>query len=96
VIEVQVFFDISFREITRAREIVVQLDDGVTLNQLLKWLGRRFGEAVLGQEKEYCWRHGSDHVFISIDGKVVPKELWDKTPLRDGCRVSLFPPLAGG
>jgi len=76
--------------------MVVQLGDGATLKQLLECLEKRFNPAVLGKEKEYCWRHGSDHIFISIDGRAIPKELWDKTLLSDGCRVSLFPPLAGG
>ena len=50
---------------------------------------------ILGTSAEYQWRHGSSHVIIAINGKVVDDESAD-IQLADSDEVSLLPPLGGG
>jgi molybdopterin converting factor small subunit len=64
------------------------------LADVLDALARTY-PGILGAAADYQWRHGSSHVIIAINGRVVDDESTD-TQLADGDEVSLLPPLGGG
>lgn len=72
----------SLREVTGRSEIEWELDDGATVETLLRHLTKtlpRFDE----------W---ADRIWIAVNLRYVAPE----TPLQDGDEVALFTPVSGG
>lgn len=76
----------SLRERAGAKEIELELPQGSTLADLLELLKERVG--MDGAELEA--------LKILIDGRPAEGLGGARAPLRDGCSVSVFPPIAGG
>ncbi|MEM4699442.1 MAG: MoaD/ThiS family protein [Candidatus Nezhaarchaeales archaeon] len=76
----------SLRERAGAKEVELELPQGSTLADLVELLRERVGvgSGELGALK------------ILIDGRPAEGLGGLRAPLRDGCSVSVFPPLAGG
>ena len=67
------------------------------LGDLLEELATRF-PGVLGQSPELQWRHGSSHVIVAVNGRVVSDgdPIAVEWPLQDGDEVTIMAPLGGG
>lgn len=64
------------------------------LDELLALLEKKH-PGLLGTSADYQWRHGSTHVLIAVNGKIIEGTSED-VRLSDGDEVTLVPPLGGG
>lgn len=76
----------SLRERAGFKEAEYDLPSDATVADLLEALRARLGLSL--REVEAC--------KVLIDGKDVEALGGRSAPLREGCRVSIFPPIAGG
>ncbi|MCX8204139.1 MAG: MoaD/ThiS family protein [Candidatus Nezhaarchaeota archaeon] len=76
----------SLREKTGVKELECELPQGSTLADLLELLKERVG--MVNAEAE--------GLMILIDGRPAEGLGGLKALLREGCSVSIFPPIAGG
>ncbi len=84
----------DYREITRIREIELDLDEGLTMGALLEKLTRTYPRL------RHAMFDGSDrlrdYIILLVNGRNI--DFLDKmnTHLKEGDVVALFPPVAGG
>lgn len=93
---IKVMFGSTLREIAGMAELEVVFPGSVSLGELLRYLGERFGPEIMGQGKEYQWRHGAAYVIAVVDGQAIDPAEWETFSLRGRSLVYLVPPLAGG
>ncbi|MCL4393710.1 MAG: MoaD/ThiS family protein [Chloroflexi bacterium] len=84
----------ALRDLAGRRELLLPLPPSRTLGQALAQLENDY-PGILGTSADYQWRHGSTHVVIAVNGKVVEEASGDLL-LQDGDELSLLPPLGGG
>lgn len=87
-------FSGALRNIAECAETAMELPTSRRLADVLDALARTY-PGILGTAADYQWRHGSSHVIVAINGRVVDDESAD-IRLADGDEVSLLPPLGGG
>lgn len=75
-------------------EITVEPPQSHRLDELLAVLENKY-PGLLGTSADYQWRHGSTHVMIAVNGKIIEGASED-IRLSDDDEVSLVPPLGGG
>ncbi|MEM3022676.1 MAG: ubiquitin-like small modifier protein 1 [Candidatus Bathyarchaeia archaeon] len=84
----------SFREICGERELALETDGPLTLEEALR---EAFGRCRGELEREVIeGDQVKDNVVIMVNGRNI-KQLDDlKTIIRDGDEISIFPPVGGG
>mgnify|MGYP000169498652 CR=1 FL=1 len=83
------------RELMKNRELEVELEDGATVNELLRKLVEIYGEKL----KEYLFSmDGSlkNHFVIYINGVGLKEAGGICRILRNGDVVAILPPISGG
>lgn len=93
----RVRFSGILRQVAGCAQAEAPLPASGQLGDLLSDLEARY-PGVLGQSAEVQWRHGSSHVVVTVNGKVVSEDRADggNVRLADGDVVELVAPLGGG
>ncbi len=84
----------ALRQIAGGSELLVPLPPSHRLDDVLAQLEREH-PGILGTAADFQWRHGSTHVVVALNGKLVEEGTAD-LQLHDGDQLSLLPPLGGG
>lgn len=83
------------REITGTREEVIEVDNGATVEDILKILSKKYGKSF-----KRMIRSGRDirglQIIYFIDGKNIANLEGFKTPVYNQSEFVIIPPVAGG
>ena len=83
------------REITGTREEVIEIDNGATVEDILKILSKKYGKAF-----QRMIRSGRDirglQIIYFIDGKNIANLNGFKTSVHNQSELVIIPPVAGG
>lgn len=83
------------REITGAREEVIEVDSGATVEDVLKMLSKKYGKSF-----DRMIRSGRDirglQIIYFIDGKNIANLDGFKTAVYNESELVIIPPVAGG
>ena len=83
------------REITGTREEVIEVDNGATVEDVLKMLSKKYGKSF-----DRMIRSGRDirglQIIYFIDGKNIANLDGFKTAVNDESELVIIPPVAGG
>ena len=83
------------RDITGTREEVIEVDNGVTIKDVLKILSKKYGKTF-----EKMIRSGRDirglQIIFFIDGKNITNLEGFKTTVQNQSELVIIPPVAGG
>lgn len=83
------------REITGTREEVIEIENGATIEDILKILSKKYGKAF-----NRMIRSGRDirglQIIYFIDGKNIANLDGFKTPVQNESELVIIPPVAGG
>ena len=83
------------REITGPRDEVIEVDNGATVEDVLKMLSKKYGKAF-----DRRIRSGRDirglQIIYFIDGKNIANLDGFKTAVNDESELVIIPPVAGG
>ncbi len=93
--KITVKFLIGVRKIVGRGQEELVLEDGSTVEDMLKRLAEKYGPGF----KEYVFDEvGSSKGYVQflVDGKNVAALNGLKTKLHDGCQVAIIPPMRGG
>ena len=93
--KVEVRFFTSLREITGKKTEEIQLNDAVTVKELLTMLSNRYGKEF----RDYVYnRKGEVQGFLSflVNGKNINVLEGFDTKLKQGDVVAILPPVGGG
>ena len=93
----RVLFSGTLRRVAGCVEAAVPLPTSRRLGDLSADLADRF-PGVLGTSAEMQWRHGSSHVIVAVNGRVVSDAdgIAADWPLHEGDEVTIAAPLGGG
>lgn len=94
-VRVTIRFFTNLREITGKREEAVELTKGTTVDELIQFLSREYGEkftSYLYDEKTGV--HG--YLQILVNGESITTLQEFKTELKDGDTLAIIPPVGGG
>lgn len=84
----------SARNPSNLRESTVELEEGISLGQLLDYVIAN--THILGNEGDYAIRKVTDTFFILINGRNCELSGSTNAILKDGDTISLLVPVAGG
>jgi molybdopterin converting factor small subunit len=87
-------FDGILRQIAGCAGTNLELPASRCLGDVLETLDQTY-PGILGNAAEYQWRHGSSHVIVAVNGKLVEEDAGEIC-LADGDQVTLLPPIGGG
>jgi sulfur-carrier protein len=93
--KVEVKFFTSLREITGKKVDRIQLQDAITVNELVKMLSEKYGKKF----REYIYdKDGLTQEFLSflVNGKNINKMQGFDTKLEDQDVIAILPPVGGG
>jgi molybdopterin synthase sulfur carrier subunit len=93
--KVEVKFFTSLREITGKKVDRIQLQDAITVNELVKMLSEKYGKKF----REYIYdKDGLTQKFLSflVNGKNINKMQGFDTKLEDQDVIAILPPVGGG
>ena len=93
--KVKVKFFTSLREITGKKVDEVQLQDTITVEELLTQLTKKYGKEF----REYLYNEKGkvhSHLSILVNGKSINVLQGLDTDLREGYTVAILPPVGGG
>lgn len=93
--KVEVKFFTSLREITGKKVDQIQLQEAITLKELIKMLSEKYGKEF----KEYIYdKNGETQEFLSflIKGKNINTMHGFETKLKDQDVIAILPPVGGG
>ena len=93
--KVEVKFFTSLREITGKKVDTIQLQDAITVNELVKMLSEKYGKKF----REYIYdKDGVTQEFLSflVNGKNINKMQGFDTKLEDQDVIAILPPVGGG
>ena len=93
--KVEVKFFTSLREITGKKVDTIQLQDAITVNELVKMLSEKYGKKF----REYIYdKDGLTQEFLSflVNGKNINKMQGFDTKLEDQDVIAILPPVGGG
>jgi MoaD family protein len=94
-LEINVCYFYPLRDLTGKLKDKVSVDEGATVQDLLNMLSGRYGERF----KEYVCsgisRKGLPIIFL-LDGRNIIQLKGLRTHLREGCVITMMPPIAGG
>ena len=93
--KVEVKFFTSLREITGKKVDRIQLQDAITVNELVKMLSEKYGKKF----REYIYdKDGVTQEFLSflVNGKNINKMQGFDTKLEDQDVIAILPPVGGG
>lgn len=90
----RVRFSGSLRQIAGCTEAPIDLPSSCRLTDALEILAHAF-PGILGTSVDYQWRHGSSHVVIAVNNRIIDDANVDVL-LSEGDEISLMPPLGGG
>ncbi|MFX1576973.1 MAG: MoaD/ThiS family protein [Promethearchaeota archaeon] len=83
------------REITGTREEVIEIENGATVEDILKTLSKKYGKAF-----NRMIRSGRDirglQIIYFIDGKNIANLDGFRTPVQNESELVIIPPVAGG
>ncbi len=86
----------TVREIVGKKEESIEVEDGTTVESLLKLLSKRYGQ----QFADYVFDRETgvprDHLQFLIDGKSATSLQGLKTKIPNGCQFAIIPPVGGG
>ena len=83
------------REITRKRMEEIEVEDGVTVHQLLELLSQKYGQEF----RKRIWNEFGlprGHIQYLLDGKNIRNLKGFETKLREGSTLAIIPPIGGG
>ncbi|RMF91454.1 MAG: molybdopterin converting factor subunit 1 [Methanobacteriota archaeon] len=81
---VTVRFFAGFRERTGTDRVEIPFEDGMTLTELMKRLGKEFPEL------KKAWKDGV--ATVAVNHEVMDGDY----PVKEGDEVAIFPPVSGG
>ena len=93
--KVEVKFFTSLREITGKKVDQIQLQNTITVNELVKMLSEKYGKKF----REYIYdKDGLTQEFLSflVNGKNINKMQGFDTKLEDQDVIAILPPVGGG
>jgi len=92
--KVEVKFFTSLREITGKKVDEIQLQNPITVNELITLLSEKYGKNF----REYIYNKGDVQVFLSflVNGKNINIMQRFDTKLQEGDVVAILPPVGGG
>ena len=93
--KVEVKFFTSLREITGKKVDQIQMQDAITVNELVKMLSEKYGKKF----REYIYdKDGVTQEFLSflVNGKNINKMQGFDTKLEDQDVIAILPPVGGG
>ena len=93
--KVEVKFFTSLREITGKKVDTIQLQDAITVNELVKMLSEKYGKKF----REYIYdKDGVTQEFLSflVNGKNINNMQGFDTKLGDQDVIAILPPVGGG
>lgn len=93
---VTVVFESTLRFDAGRPGIDVCVPDGSTLKDVLECVNAELGDGALGKSARYWWRHGTDLLLATLNGRAVNVKDFETTQVREGDVVRLFPPIGGG
>jgi len=95
VIIVRVHFLFNLRSIVGEKEVLLKLENGSTIKDLMRLLIRQYGEKL---EKSLRIKDGKSDLSITIlvNGRNIDFIKGFETPLFNGDVVSIVPPAGGG
>ncbi len=83
------------RDITGTREEIIEVDKGVTVEEVLKILSKKYGKAF-----QRMIRSGRDirglQIIYFVDGKNITNLEGFKTTVHNQSELVIIPPVAGG
>jgi MoaD family protein len=86
----------TVREIVGKKEESIEVEDGITVENLLKILSERYGQ----QFADYVFDRETglprEHLQFLIDGKSATSLEGLKTKIPNGCQFAIIPPVGGG
>ena len=83
------------RSITGKREERIEVDEGSTIEDMLKTLGKKYGKDFEKLVQSGREQRGLKILFF-VDGRNIEELNSLKTKINDGSVVALMPPVAGG
>ena len=92
--KVEVKFFTRLREITGKKVEKIQLQESITINGLIRLLGKRYGENF--REYIYDKEKVQDYLSILVNGKNINKLFGLETKLHEGDLIVILPPVGGG
>jgi MoaD family protein len=92
---VKVKFSGTLRQIAGRAEMTMELPASRRLGEVLQTLAAVY-PGILGDSTDLQWRHGSSHVVVAVNGRVIEEGNGEAMLLADNDEVSLVPPLGGG
>jgi molybdopterin synthase sulfur carrier subunit len=93
--KIEVKFFTSLREITGKKVDTIQLQDAITVNELIKMLSEKYGKKF----REYIYnKDGVTQEFLSflVNGKNINNMQGFDTKLEDQDVIAILPPVGGG
>jgi len=93
--KVEVKFFTSLREITGKKVDTIQMQDAITVNELVKMLSEKYGKKF----REYIYdKDGVTQEFLSflVNGKNINNMQGFDTKLGDQDVIAILPPVGGG
>jgi len=93
--KVEVKFFTSLREITGRKVEEVQLENSITVEELLAELSKKYGKEF----REYIYNQKGkvyDYLSILVNGKSTNTLQGLNTELKDGDTIAILPPVGGG
>jgi MoaD family protein len=94
-LEVNIVYFYPIREITGRAEEKVEVDENATVEMLLGILSKKYGKEFERFAYSGVNQKGLQIIFL-LDEENVQNLEGLKTKLRNGCTVTLLPPIAGG
>jgi MoaD family protein len=94
-LEINTIYFYPIREMTGKSEEKVEVDVGATVEVLLDILSKKYGEEFERLVYSGVKQKGLRIIFL-LDEENVQNLEGLKTKLRDGCTVTMLPPIAGG
>lgn len=93
--KVEVRFFTSLREITGKKVEEIQLQDAITVEELLTKLSKKYGKEL----REYLYNEEEkihDYLSILVNGKSINVLQGLDTKLKKGDVIAILPPVGGG
>jgi MoaD family protein len=94
-LEVNIVYFYPIREITGKADEKVEVDESATLEVLLDILSKKYGKEFERFVYSGVKQKGLRIIFL-LDEENVQNLEGPKTRLRNGCTVTMLPPIAGG
>lgn len=93
--KITIVFFTTLREVVGRKEEEIELNRGITVEELLSRLSRKYGKDFVN----YVYDEKGDlngHLQFLVNGKSVTTLHGLRTRLKDGDKIAIIPPVGGG